>query len=263
MHSYLSGTKYAQSISLLSIEGVEKLSTDEMTMLSSSLSLEVETSPPTPRMADFYEVLKDRAKRSNVEMDGMRKDFISRYRELYIWKSPPPQAILHTELKLCLRMLIHKRLEPTTIIGVTKLPCFSCEKWVSAVISLPGIPTQFLVAPGHRKVYGSWQFPGIVRADNAVRKIIWTLVDEIVATTPHHDHRDMIIPKIRNYKFDESIQFDETENENWMTEVAKLISVDWYCAFPFYLNLQKLWTDFKGNMPRSRRNSAKSQRSHR
>ena len=137
----------------ISFEGVEKLSTDEMTMLSSSLSLEAETSPPTTRMADFYEVLKDRARRSNVEINGMRKDFISRYRELYLWKSPPPQAILHTELKLCLRMLLHNRLEPTTFIRVTKLPCFSCEKWVSAVNSLPRIPTQFLIAPQDTEKY--------------------------------------------------------------------------------------------------------------
>jgi hypothetical protein len=246
LYSYISDHKYKIALADLSITGVESLSREQRDELSWRLSLEVERAPPYQRQMDFYDVLRDRAARTRTKVRALRQDYTGQHRELNQWPdTSAEEPVLHTELKLCLYLLLQQNLKSKTIIGVTKNPCFCCERWIEELNSL-NIPTQFVVAPGHHKVYGGWQFPGIAKADEAVRRMMWVLVDEIIATTTHQDMRDTVIGVQKDEKFDVNIKFDGKECEVWEESVGKLMSVNWYGPFNISPSVSGIMADPKG-----------------
>jgi hypothetical protein len=149
-----------------------------------------------PRTADFYTVLSGRPARHHLQINGTRKDWISEYPELRTWKTNVTVQILHREITLALHVALYHG-ACRYIIGVSKNPCAICDKFFEHWNNITHNNSEFIIAPGHRKVYANWQLTGIGPLDSQIISDVWASVDSLIQETEHNHRGDTIIPLYR------------------------------------------------------------------
>jgi hypothetical protein len=116
-------------------------------------------------------------------MQGLRLGFTNKFRALGSWDPRLPEPTLHAEVKLCLNVLHRQRnkvLLPRALIGVSKQACFLCEIFFEGLNATEKMSTNFTLY--HLKIYAGWQFSGIENAGQLVKRRLWPLIDELIAT---------------------------------------------------------------------------------
>ena len=122
MYHLLSQDLYQKKLQHLDIIGVNSLSTEELKLLGIKYNFDItDVSSENVQVLDFYEVLDERSRDQNLKTQGLRSDFINKFRALGSWDPHLPEPTLHAEVKLCLNVLHRQRekvLLPRTVIGV-------------------------------------------------------------------------------------------------------------------------------------------------
>ena len=174
MYSYLSSDPYKTGLPHLSIKGVNQISESDVKKLEEKFSLEEplysNVAADIPPAIDFFELLAKRANRRTIQLNGLRSDFLIKYKELLEWDSHISHKTLHTEIKLALNLLFSKHksdIPPVAIIGVSKAPCYLCETFFQTCNTRNYFPTKFLLSPGHSKIYSGWEFSNIRTVDQS------------------------------------------------------------------------------------------------
>jgi hypothetical protein len=146
---------------------------------------------PMPPVGDFWDFVQARTKRVGVRLDSLRHDWLKIHPQLLDWDGSIVAAeTIHAEVKLAVDCLSRGRRGPVCI-GVSKQPCFCCEKFFDAWND-HSKKVKFHLAAGHKKVYPGWRPSGIDAIDKVVIEKIWEVVDALVSEVKRIESKDLV-----------------------------------------------------------------------
>ena len=146
---------------------------------------------PMLPVGDFWEFVQARTKHTSQPLNSLRYDWLKNHPQLFKWDGLiVASQTVHAEVKLALNCL-NRRIRGQISIGVSKQPCFCCERFFDAW-NAQSKRTHFHLAPGHKKVYPGWSPSGLHPIDQKVVEGVWEVVDKIIAEVKHIESKDLV-----------------------------------------------------------------------